>query len=154
MVRLGYFDNQIATEASFNCDGWFLSGDIGILDERGNLRIEGRLKDLIIRGGHNISPPHIETLALRCHTIERAACFPVPDERLGERVGIAVIGDVSPTDLLAHLADEGLSKYDMPEYFVRLEALPSSFTRTWSNSPRALKRLCDPSRANLGGAWS
>lgn len=123
-LMLGYFDNQIATEASFNCDGWFLSGDIGILDERGNLRIEGRLKDLIIRGGHNISPTHIEALALRCHAIERAACFPVPDERLGERVGIAVIGDVSPTDLLAHLADEGLSKYDMPEYFVRLEAFP------------------------------
>ena len=97
---LGYFDNQIATEASFNRDGWFLSGDIGILDERGNLRIEGRLKDLIIRGGHNISPAHIEALALRCHAIERAACFPVSDERLGERV---IAGSCTSHDLDVNL---------------------------------------------------
>jgi acyl-CoA synthetase len=55
-LMLGYFDNQAATESSFNSDGWFMSGDLGILDERGNLKIEGRLKDLIIRGGHNIYP--------------------------------------------------------------------------------------------------
>ena len=147
-LMLGYFDNQIATEASFNRDGWFLSGDIGILDERGNLRIEGRLKDLIIRGGHNISPVHIEALALRCHAIERAACFPVPDERLGERVGIAVIGDVSPTDLLAHLADEGLSKYDMPEYFVAARSVPAHSQR---QNPQARdRRDGSPGRNNAG----
>jgi acyl-CoA synthetase len=123
-LMLGYFNDQAAIEASFNREGWFLSGDLGVLDARGNLRIEGRLKDLIIRGGHNISPAHIEALALRHEGIEKVACFPVPDERLGERVCIAVIGNVSPTDLLTHLADEGLSKYDMPEYFVRLDEFP------------------------------
>ena len=64
-LMLGYLDNQTATEQSFNSDGWFLSGDLGVLDERGNLKIEGRLKDLIIRGGHNIYPATIEALALR-----------------------------------------------------------------------------------------
>ena len=54
----------------------------------------------------------------------RVACFPVADERLGERVCIAVAGGVAPDALLAHLGREGLSKYDMPEYFVRLEAFP------------------------------
>ncbi|MEO8718533.1 MAG: class I adenylate-forming enzyme family protein, partial [Burkholderiales bacterium] len=63
LLMLGYFDNQATTEDSFNRDGWFLSGDLGTLDERGCLRIMGRKKDLIIRGGHNIHPARIEDLA-------------------------------------------------------------------------------------------
>lgn len=123
-LMLGYFDAQGPTEDSFNRDGWFLSGDLGVMDEAGNLSIVGRLKDLIIRGGHNIYPAHIEALALRHSAVEKAACFPVPDDRLGERVCIAVIGEVDAEDLLEHLAAEGLSKYDMPEYFLPLEAFP------------------------------
>ena len=123
-LMLGYFDNQTATETSFNRGGWFMSGDLGVMDQTGNLRIEGRLKDMIIRGGHNIYPAHIEALALRNDLVKKVACFPVRDERLGERVCIAVIGDVAPGDLLKHLADEGLSRFDMPEFFVRLEAFP------------------------------
>jgi acyl-CoA synthetase len=123
-LMLGYFDNQAATEASFNRDGWFLSGDLGVMDDRGNLRVVGRSKDLIIRGGHNIYPAHIEALALRHAEVTRAACFPVADERLGERACIAISGIVSPDGLLAHLHTEGLSKYDMPEYFVRLDEFP------------------------------
>jgi acyl-CoA synthetase len=123
-LMLGYFDNQFDTEASFNADGWFMSGDLGVLDDAGNLRIEGRLKDLIIRGGHNIYPAHIEALALRHSKVLKAACFPVADERLGERVCISVLGEISPDELLGHLAAEGLSKFDMPEYFARLDAFP------------------------------
>lgn len=123
-LMLGYFGNQEATESSFNRGGWFMSGDLGMLDKKGNLRIEGRLKDLIIRGGHNIYPTHIEALALRNPGVGRCAAFPVADERLGERVCIAIIGDLSSDDLLAHLAAEGLSKYDMPEFFLKVEAFP------------------------------
>jgi acyl-CoA synthetase len=123
-LMLGYFDDQAATESSFNRDGWFRSGDLGVLDAAGNLRIEGRIKDLIIRGGHNIHPAHIEALALRHPGVARCAAFPVADERLGERVCLAVAGTVKPDDLLRHLAREGLSKYDMPEYFVAVEAFP------------------------------
>jgi acyl-CoA synthetase len=123
-LMLGYFGNQEATESSFNRSGWFLSGDLGVLDEAGNLRIEGRLKDLIIRGGHNIYPAHIEALALRHADVGRCAAFPVADERLGERVCIAIIGDLSSGALLAHLASEGLSKYDMPEFFLKVDAFP------------------------------
>lgn len=123
-LMLGYFGNQAATEASFNRDGWFLSGDLGVLDEKGNLRIEGRLKDLIIRGGHNIYPVHIEALALRHSKVERVACYPIADERLGERVCIAVVGDIDSDALLTHLAEQGLSKYDMPEYFLSVASFP------------------------------
>lgn len=123
-LMLGYFDNQRATETSFNKDGWFLSGDLGVLDQSGNLRIEGRLKDLIIRGGHNIYPSHIEAAAVRHQNVARAAAFPVPDDRLGERVCLAVSGTIEPDELMRHLREQGLSKYDMPEYFIRVEEFP------------------------------
>lgn len=123
-LMLGYLDNQTATEDSFNRDGWFLSGDLGVLDGEGNLKIVGRLKDLIIRGGHNIYPAHIEALVLRHSGVTKAAAFPIADERLGERVCIAIVGTAQANDLLEHLDREGLSQYDMPEYFLRLSEFP------------------------------
>lgn len=123
-LMLGYFDNQSATEASFNRGGWFLSGDLGALDDAGNLSVLGRLKDLIIRGGHNIYPSHIEALAIRHDEVDLCCVVPVPDERLGERACIAVIGRIDPQRLMAHLRGQGLSKYDMPEYFLRMDAFP------------------------------
>jgi acyl-CoA synthetase len=128
LLMLGYFDNQAATENSFNSAGWFMSGDLGRLDARGNLQIVGRKKDLIIRGGHNIHPAHIENLALKHQAVLKAAAFPVADPRLGERVCLAVIArdgtSIDGMQLLAHLDATGLSKYDMPEYYIALEAFP------------------------------
>jgi len=128
LLMLGYFDNQATTEDSFNKDGWFMSGDLGTLDARGCLRIVGRKKDLIIRGGHNIHPAKIEDLAHRHAAVQKAAAFGVADARLGEKVCIAVIcreGEhVGGEGLLDHLHAVGLSKYDMPEYFIALEAFP------------------------------
>ncbi len=123
-LMLGYYGEQDATARSFNKDGWFLSGDLGYLDQNGNLHVSGRLKDLIIRGGHNIYPAHIEALALRSPHITRAAVFPIPDERLGERACIAIVGDLDGSRTLEHLAAEGLSRYDMPEYFLSLPSFP------------------------------
>jgi acyl-CoA synthetase len=128
LLMLGYFDNQAATESSFNASGWFMSGDLGRFDATGNLQIVGRKKDLIIRGGYNIHPAHIENLALKHPAVLKAAAFPVPDERLGERVCLAVIArdgtHVDGDELLHHLAGAGLSKYDMPEHFIALDAFP------------------------------
>jgi acyl-CoA synthetase len=127
-LMLGYFNNQEATERSFNRDGWFLSGDLGVLDERGNLSIVGRLKDIVIRGGHNIHPAKVEELALKHPKITRSAAFGVPDARLGERLCLAVgaTGDEAPDadEVLRHLFEAGLSRLDMPEYFIVLEAFP------------------------------
>jgi acyl-CoA synthetase len=128
LLMLGYFSNQVATETSFNIHGWFMSGDLGILDENGCIVIVGRKKDLIIRGGHNIHPGRIEELAMRHPLVERAAAYPVQDERLGEKVCLAVMvragQSLAPDDMLAHLARSGLSKYDMPEYFLALDRFP------------------------------
>ncbi|MDH3318080.1 MAG: acyl--CoA ligase [Betaproteobacteria bacterium] len=128
LLMLGYFDNQATTEDSFNKNGWFMSGDLGTLDERGCLRIMGRKKDLIIRGGHNIHPARIEDLAHQHAAVQKAAAFGVADARLGEKVCLAVIcreGErVTGEALLDHLHAVGLSKYDMPEYFLALDAFP------------------------------
>ena len=128
LLMLGYFNNQSATENSFNADGWFMSGDLGRMDAQGNLQIVGRKKDLIIRGGHNIHPSRIENLALKHPAVLKAAAYPVADDRLGERVCLAIIQRdhlaIEAEQLLAHLNDEGLSKYDMPEFFLRMEAFP------------------------------
>jgi acyl-CoA synthetase len=127
-LTLGYFDNQQATEESFNRTGWFMSGDLGRLDGQGCLEIVGRKKDLIIRGGHNIHPARIEDLAMRHPAVARCAAFAVADVRLGERVCLAVIPhegeDVAAEALLDHLHREGLSRYDMPEYFIAMAEFP------------------------------
>jgi acyl-CoA synthetase len=128
LLMLGYFDNQRSTEDSFNSSGWFLSGDLGWLDEQGCLHIVGRKKDLIIRGGHNIHPTHIESIAVRHPRAQSVAVIPVPDERLGEKVCLAVIPvseqEIDPDDMLTFLHEQGLSRYDMPEYFVSLGDFP------------------------------
>jgi acyl-CoA synthetase len=105
-----------------------MSGDLGRLDARGNLSIVGRKKDLIIRGGHNIHPARIEDLAHRHPAVQKAAAFGVPDARLGEKVCLTVIfkdgQSLSPGEMLEHLHAAGLSKYDMPEFFLALDAFP------------------------------
>jgi acyl-CoA synthetase (AMP-forming)/AMP-acid ligase II len=127
-LMLGYFDDQAATEAAFNAQGWFMTGDLGWMDNEGYLRLVGRQKDVIIRGGHNIYPVRIEVLATRHDAVERAAAFPVADPRLGERVCLAVVARqnvaVEPEAILQHLDMAGLSKYDMPEFILPIEEIP------------------------------
>jgi acyl-CoA synthetase (AMP-forming)/AMP-acid ligase II len=127
-LMLGYFDDQQATENSFNAGGWFMTGDLGRLDKNGYLKITGRKKEVIIRGGHNIYPARIEALAMRHPAIERVAAVPVRDARLGEKVCIAVMyrrgQHLDGEQLLAHLDEAGLSKYEMPEYVLEVDQIP------------------------------
>ena len=127
-LMLGYFNDQIATEESFNADSWFMTGDLGWMDEQGYLRITGRSKDVIIRGGHNIYPARIEALTAKHPAVQRVAAVAIPDARLGEKVCLAVMfrpGQVAaPQEILEHLDRSGLSKYDMPEYFASVDDIP------------------------------
>ena len=125
---LGYFGDQTATEEAFNAQGWFLTGDLGWVDAEGFLRITGRKKDLIIRGGHNIYPARIEALAMQHEAIDKVAVFAVADDRLGERVCLAMVMREGPAlddqEMLDHLDRSGLSRYDMPEYLLTVDAMP------------------------------
>jgi len=127
-LMLGYFDDQTATEDAFNADGWFMTGDLGSVDEEGYLRISGRQKDIIIRGGHNIHPARIEELSTRHPAVQRAAAVPVKDHRLGEKVCLVIAfkagTSATPDEILEHLDREGLSKFDMPEYWLTLDEIP------------------------------
>jgi acyl-CoA synthetase (AMP-forming)/AMP-acid ligase II len=126
-LMLGYFNDQAATEDAFK-SGWFMTGDLGTLDSNGYLRITGRSKDIIVRGGHNIHPARIEQLASRHAAVRRAAAVPVKDDRLGEKVCLVVAchegNALTPADLLAHLDAVGLSRYEMPEYYLVVEEIP------------------------------
>lgn len=137
-LMLGYFSDQIATERSFNSEGWFLSGDLGRLDDQGNLEVVGRIKDVIIRGGHNIYPARIEELAHAHDKILSVAAIAVADERLGERVCLAVVPAPAQTiqaeELLEHLAVAGLPTTSMPEFFLVMDEFPKT------GSGKVLKR--------------
>jgi acyl-CoA synthetase len=127
-LMLGYFEDPEATAAAFNASGWFMTGDLGWIDEDGYLRVTGRKKDVIIRGGRNIDPAPIEALALRHEAIAEAAAFPVADTRLGERICLAIVAreaaSVDAETILAFLEAGGLSRYDLPEFFLPLPAMP------------------------------
>ena len=127
-LMLGYFDDDAANAEAFNQAGWFMTGDLGRIDEDGYLQVTGRKKDLIIRGGHNIYPASIERLASQHPAVASAAAVAVADSRLGEKVCLAVTLEaarsIAPIDMLAHLDAAGLSRYDMPEYFLCLETMP------------------------------
>jgi HIP---CoA ligase len=89
-VMLGYLDDPEATAAAIDADGWLHTGDIGAVDEAGNLRITDRLKDMYICGGFNVYPAEIEQALARLQGVADAAVIGVPDERLGE-VGRAFV---------------------------------------------------------------
>jgi acyl-CoA synthetase (AMP-forming)/AMP-acid ligase II len=131
-LMLGYFNDQYANEASFNADGWFMTGDLGRLDPRGYLTITGRKKEVIIRGGHNINPARIEEIAAGFPGLDRVAVVALPDDRLGERIclalslrgGAAADIEFDLDALLTHLSARGLSRYEMPEFLLKLDDMP------------------------------
>jgi len=90
IVMLGYYQNPQATSEAITPDGWFLSGDLGVFDDDGYLKITGRLKEMFIVGGSNAYPAEIERLLQGLAQIKQAVVVGVPDRRLGE-VGFAFI---------------------------------------------------------------
>ena len=126
---LGYMDPRMDEEV-FTEDGWFRTSDIGVIDADGYLTITDRKKDIIIRGGENISAREVEELLARHPKIREAAVTPIADERYGEKVCAFVIlaGDESVTldEVITHFQDEGVAKQKTPE---RLEIV-AEFPRT------------------------
>jgi len=125
----GYVGNPSANEQSFFGDGWFRTGDRGRFDEYGYLVLEGRIKELIIRGGENISPFEVEA-ALRAHpAVDDAVAFAIPDTRYGEVVGVAVVlrGEIDEAALRSWCA-ERLAPFKLPKQIFVLDAIPRTPT--------------------------
>ncbi|MFC6634323.1 FadD3 family acyl-CoA ligase [Microbulbifer taiwanensis] len=119
----GYFDNDAATAETIDADGWVHSGDIGVLDERGNLRITDRLKDMFITGGFNCYPAEIENTLSSHPVIAMNAVIGVPDERMGEVAMAFVVlkpGAELGDEELILWCRERMANYKVPR-FVRFE---------------------------------
>jgi acyl-CoA synthetase (AMP-forming)/AMP-acid ligase II len=123
----GYTDPVLNT-ASFLPGGWFLTGDIGRLDGDGYLAITDRKKDIIIRGGENVSSREVEELLLAVPGIREAAAIGAPDERLGERICAVVTLDgsaeVSVATIDAAFREIGVARQKTPEFLVIVGEFP------------------------------
>jgi acyl-CoA synthetase (AMP-forming)/AMP-acid ligase II len=125
---VGYSDPARNAEA-FAPGGWFRTGDVGVLDSDGNLTITDRLKDIIIRGGENLSSLEIEDLLQRHPAVAEAAAVGFPDPRYGERVCaflIATPGELVPTvaQLVSHFAELGVARQKTPEKVIEVSDFP------------------------------
>lgn len=127
-VITGYENNPEANATAF-FDGWFRTGDQGMLDERGYLTLTGRLKEMINRGGEKISPREIDEVLLAHPAVNEAVCFGVPHKTWGEEVAAAVTlkEPVSEADLLA-FCKERLSDFKRPKQIHITEAIPRTAT--------------------------
>ena len=123
----GYVDATL-NDSSFDADGWFYTGDLGTIDEAGNVRITGRIKDIIIRNAENISVLEVEDLLYLHPAVADAAVVGLPDQRTGERVVAFVVlreGDgVGLTEIRRHCQLQGLAVQKCPEQLEVVEALP------------------------------
>lgn len=124
----GYLNQPDYDDANW-VDGWFRSGDLGSVDGDGYLRIVGRAKDMILRGGMNIFPFELETALIHHPQVSAVAIVPVPDERLGERAcAVVVPAGAAPTleDLTSYLDGQGFAKFKWPEQLAVLDVLPTN----------------------------
>lgn len=126
-VMLGYLDDPEATAEAIDEDGWLHTGDIGELDEQGNLRITDRLKDMYISGGFNVYPAEVEQALLRIDGVDDVAVVGVPDERLGEVGKAYVVGMATAEDVVA-FAKERLANFKVPRLVEHVDALPRNLS--------------------------
>ncbi|MGP4056484.1 3-((3aS,4S,7aS)-7a-methyl-1,5-dioxo-octahydro-1H-inden-4-yl)propanoate--CoA ligase FadD3 [Mycobacterium sp. 4D054] len=126
-VMLGYLDDPEATAAAIDAEGWLHTGDVGELDDAGNLKITDRLKDMYICGGFNVYPAEIEQVLARLDGVAEAAVIGVPDERLGE-VGKAFVvlrpGVTLDEKTVIAYTREHLANFKTPRSVEFLDALP------------------------------
>jgi fatty-acyl-CoA synthase len=127
-VMLGYFEMPDATAETIDADGWLHTGDLATIDDRGYLRIEGRLKDMVIRGGENLYPREIEELLFTHPAVAEIAVLGVPDDTWGEELAAVVRkapghDDVSETELRTFVR-ERLAPQKAPRIWAFVDELP------------------------------
>lgn len=133
MHMLEYINNPTETAALFTADGHSRSGDLGYMDEDGYVRVTGRLKDIVIRGGLNISVRQVEDLLVAHPGVKEVAVVGMPDERLGERICCYVVpqpgyGPIDLESVKSYLTSQGLAIQKMPERLEIIEHMPMTAT--------------------------
>jgi acyl-CoA synthetase (AMP-forming)/AMP-acid ligase II len=147
---LGYTDPEL-TESVFDEEGWYHTGDVGVLDDDGYLTITDRVSDVIIRGGENISAQEVEELLSGLETVAEVGVVAAPDERLGEHAAAVVRvrpGEVAPTleEIRVHLEAAGLARQKWPESL----HLVDDFPRTPSGKIQKFRLRADLREGTLG----
>jgi acyl-coenzyme A synthetase/AMP-(fatty) acid ligase len=131
-VSLGYANQPDLSREIFRPDGWQVTQDMGTFDAQGYLRVVGRIRDIIIRGGLNVSPREVEELLLRHPAVREAAVVGEPDPRYGERICAFIVPEGTSVpgvaELSSALSEMGVARYKHPERVVALEALPLTTT--------------------------
>ncbi len=126
-VMKGYYKNPVATAEVIDADGFMHSGDLGVKDENGNFRITGRIKDIIIRGGENISPKEVEDYLYKMPGVKDVQVVAVASERYGEDVGAFIIQrdgyDLNTQDV-RDFCKGHIAKYKIPRYVFIVENFP------------------------------
>ncbi len=130
-VMAGYFGDEAATAEAIDADGWLHTGDVGVLDEGGNLKITDRTKDMFVVGGFNAYPAEIENMLMEHPSVGQVAVIGVPDHRMGE-VGRAYVvpragATVDEAELIAW-AREKMANYKVPRSVEVVDALPLNAT--------------------------
>ncbi|HEX4614761.1 MAG TPA: AMP-binding protein [Stellaceae bacterium] len=128
-VMSGYWQNPETTAAAFTTDGYFRTGDIGVFDAAGYLKIVDRKKDMILVSGFNVYPNEVEAVAATCTGIAECACVGAPDNKTGKTVRLFLVkapgATVIEADVIAHCWRE-LAAYKVPRQVRFLEELPKS----------------------------
>ncbi|MCH4234363.1 MAG: AMP-binding protein, partial [Serratia liquefaciens] len=122
----GYYQSPEHNAAAFDKDGFYCSGDLISLTEDGYVKVEGRQKDQINRGGEKIAAEEIENLLLRHPEVINAALVSMPDELMGEKSCAYIIATspLKPVVLRRHLRAEGVAEFKLPDRFIQVETLP------------------------------
>jgi cyclohexanecarboxylate-CoA ligase len=126
----GYVQGRLFTEQSLTTDGWLITGDRAVMDEAGYIRITGRSKDIIIRGGENIPVKEIEDVLIQCPKVRSVALIGVPDPRLGEIGYACIIPEAGETftldEMRAFLAAQQVTRQFWPERLQLMDAFPAT----------------------------
>ena len=124
----GYFQDAEATWEAWTKDGWFRTGDLGRIDDQGNLIIVGRKKDMIIRGGQNVYPAEIESILLTHAAVAAAAVVAMPDTVMGEKacayVQLKEGQRLTFQEMVKFLADQDIALYKIPERLELIASMP------------------------------
>ena len=129
-VTLGYDNNEEANKTSFT-NGWFRTGDQGYFDKEGYLKISGRLKEIINKGGEKISPLEVDNVLMDHPFIDQAVCFGYDDKMLGENIASAIIiksGETCSENDVLQYAQEKLAKFKIPKKIFFVEEIPKGAT--------------------------
>ncbi|MAZ87139.1 MAG: fatty acid--CoA ligase [Cellvibrionaceae bacterium] len=127
-VMQGYFENENATKEAIDSDGWLHTGDVGVLDHQGNLKITDRLKDMFITGGFNCYPAEIENILANHQGITMSAVVGIPDERMGEVAAAFIVSHTHSSDLneaaLIAWCRDHMANYKVPRKVIFVDELP------------------------------